>query len=175
MIKIYQKTQKELQEEESLNAFANAVVRGTKEEVCPTYVILNGEKKDTWNLTEEDVFSLVIHDVDDFSRDSISYNKRRGKPGIDSFDLFNVLSKNFKLSPKGNIYFLELEKRYGHIMIDLLGGLTKMETMNQARIIAKFQKETNGDFSYVTADEIQSIIEQMALNEKNRKKQTKKR
>ena len=72
MIKIYQKTQKELQEEESLNAFANAVVRGTKEEVCPTYVILNGEKKDTWNLTEEDVFSLVIHDVDDFSRDSIS-------------------------------------------------------------------------------------------------------
>ena len=171
MINIRQKTQNEIKEEEGLRAFAAAVVKGRPGEVCPTYVVINGEKKDTWNLTEEEILSLVARDVADFSKDKISYDKRRGRSGMDSFDLFKYLRKDFKLSAKGNLYFLELEKRYGHIMMDLLGSLTKGEIINQARMIAQFQKETNGDFEYATEDEVRAIIEQMALNEENKKRQ----
>lgn len=175
MINIRQKSQNEIREEEGLYSFAAAEVKGTSRKACPTYVVINGEKKDTWDLTEEEILSLVARDVADFSRDTISYNKRRGNGSMDSIDLFKSLRKDFELSAKGNLYFLELEKRYGHIMMDLLGSLTKMETMNKARMIAQFQKETNGDFEYATSDEVRAIIEQMAINEENKKKQTRTR
>ncbi len=172
MLNIIKKSQNELEGEQGLYNFAAVIAKGHPRRVCPTYVMVNGDKKNTWDLTEEEVLSLIVYDVADYSRNMDSYTKRRGKEGIASFDLIGNLSSNFRMSPKGVVFILNAYKRYGHIMMDILGSLSRYgEYYDQASIIARYQKETAGDYSLVTVDDIIAVLEQMEKNKENKKNQ----
>ena len=169
MINIRQKTQAEISEEESLYRFGAAVVKGIPKSVCPTYLMKkDGTKVDTSDLTEEQILGLFQYDLMDYTSPQGSY-KRTGRTDLDSFKLAEVLRGHYTPSLSAALQMEKWEQQYGHIVVDLMGGIGALSYRDKARVIAQFQKETNGDFTPVQQEEIIAVMEQMAINEQAKK------
>lgn len=65
-----------------------------------------------------------------------------------------------------------MEQQYGNIISDVMGSVDKYDVRRKARTIASFQKQSSGDFSQVTTDEITGIIQQTVYNEQMKKQQS---
>lgn len=166
MITIYQKTQKEIEEEKGLYTWAAREVKGIPKAVCPTYLMKkDGTKVDTSNLTEDQIMAIIAQDVQDFSSPTGSY-KTTGNSHLSSFDLIKVTENSWTPSTDAILQTYAMEQTYGHIMADLRGSMDKRDIVGKARTIAKFQKESNGDFEQPTKEEVVAIIQQMSYNEK---------
>ena len=71
----------------------------------------------------------------------------------------------------GVLEFLNLQAKYGSIVSDLMLPYC-FEVLNSARVIAKFSKESNGDYSDVVDQNLFVIVSQMKQNEINKNKQS---
>ena len=169
MIHIFTKTDKELQEEQSLYNFGAAVAKGIAKKACPTYLKkVDGTRVDTCDLSEEDILGIIEADVDDFQNPQGTYKTQ----GIDEPNVFKILrlvKDTWTPSYEAVLRIMQMEQKYGHIMMDILGSADKRNTRTQASTIAYFQKETAGDYTPVTREEMMAVVQQMADNEKRKK------
>ena len=162
MINVYEKTEKEIENEAADYRWAASMVKGVPRRVCPTYLKKkDGTRVDTWDLTESEIISL-------FSRE-LAQNGKSLDPSVGSF--IKSLPKNLKFSLDGVLEFLNLESKYGSVAADLMVSFC-IETLNSARVIAKFNKECNGDYSNVIDQDLVAIVSQMKQNELNRNRQS---
>ena len=169
MIHIYTKTDKELQEEQSLYNFGAAVCKGVAKTACLTYLKkVDGTRVDTCDLTEEEILGIIEADVADFKNPQGTYKTQ----GIDEPNVFKILrlvKYTWTPSYEAVLRIMQMEQKYGHIMMDILGSVDKRDIRTQASTIAYFQKETAGDYTPVTREELMAVIQQMAANEKRKK------
>lgn len=170
MINIYTKTHQEIVDEKRLHYWVSREIKDIEKPVCLTYVINNdGTRVDTNDLTENDILNLIEYDIKDFKAVDGSY-KRNGNNYPDAFKLIEALGTNYTPTYDGIFRLYQMKQQYGHIIADITGGLVYKVT-DKARMIAKFQKECNGDFSQVSDEDIVSIIQQMNINEIAKKQQ----
>lgn len=171
MIKIYSKTQEELKEEQATNDWAVREVKGSiTKKACPTYLVQNdGTKVDSYNLTEKDVLTLINYDLKDFCNENGSY-KKNNRTGLDTFKLLDTLSEDFKFSHQGIITLMQMETAYGSIAKDVVPVADKDNLRGSAKEIATYIKQSNGDFSETTNEETIEVLQQMQINEMNKKK-----
>ena len=175
MITIFQKTQKEIEEERGLYIWAAREGKGIPKAVCPTYLMKkDGTKVDTSDLTEEQIMAIIAKDVQEFSSPTGPY-KTTGNNHLSSFDLIKATENSWIPSVDAILQTYAMEQTYGHIMADLRGAIDKCDIVGKARTIAKFQKESNGDVEQPTTDEIVSVIQQMSYNEKMKQQMGKSR
>ena len=175
MIKIFYKTQKEIESENALHRWAAREVKGRAKLACPTYLIkTDGNKVDTSELTEEEIMMLISQDVQDFSASNGTY-KTTGNNHLDSFDLIKVTEKSWTPSIDAILQTYYMEKTYGHIMADLRGAMDRNNIVNKAETIAKFIKETNGNFDPVNKSEVMTTLQQMSYNEQMKNQRSKSR
>ena len=168
MIHIYTKTEEELNEEQSLYDFGARVAKGIPRKACPTYLIrTNGERVDTWDLTEDEILGIIEADVADFKDPKGTY-KANGINELASFKLFRTLKDRWTPSYEAILRIYEMEKKYGHIMMDILGSIDKRDTGTTVSAIVYFQKETAGDYTPATREEIMAVVQQLAINEKKK-------
>lgn len=166
MVTIFQKTQKEIEEERRLYSWAAHEVKGIPKAVCPTYLRKkDGTKVDTSDLTEEQIMAIIDRDVQEYISPTGPY-RTTGNSHLVSFDLLKATENSWIPSIDAILQTYAMEQVYGHIMADLRGGMDKRGIVDKARIIAKFQKESSGDFNPPSKDEIVAIIQQMSYNEK---------
>ena len=169
MINIYTKSAEELEKENADYRFGATLVKGIPFEACPTYLMKrDGTRVDTKDLTEEQIINLIESDVRDFSSPEGSY-KKTGRSGLDTFKLINAVKDTWSPSYDALLQIAGMEQQYGHVIADIMGSIDKNDVRGKARTIASFQKQSSGDFSQVTTDEIMTIIQQMAYNEKMKK------
>lgn len=172
MINIHTKTAQELDKENADYRFGAALVKGIPFEACPTYLMKrDGTRVDTKDLTEEQIIGLIESDVRDFNSPEGSY-KKTGRTGLDTFKLIDAVKDTWTPSYEALLQIAGMEQQYGHIIADIMGSIDKNDVRGKARTIASFQKQSNGDFSQVTTDEIMGIIQQMAYNEQMKKQQS---
>ena len=175
MINIYRKNSDELAKEQSEYDFAAHIVKGIPYKACETYLMKkDGTKVDTRNLTEEDILNLIELDVRDFLSPQGSY-KTSNRPGLDTFKLLDTLENVWEPSYNAILRLYGLQNQYGSIVGDVIGTIDKKGIRNLARAIATFQKESNGDFSDVSLEEIITVIEQLSYNEQMRKQNSRSR
>ena len=175
MINIYTKSSEEIEKEKIDDMFFSKAVRGIPTGVCPTYLMKrDGTRVDTRDLTEEQIIGLIESDIMDFSSPEGSY-KKTGKSLPDTFKLIDIVKDTWTPSYDAILKIAGMEQQYGHIIADIMGAVDKKGVRYEARTIASFQKQSSGDFSQVTNDEVMSIIQQMAYNEKMRKQSRMKR
>ena len=169
MINVRQKTQAEIEQQEADYRFGAALVKGIPLKVCKTYLTKkDGSRVDTRDLTEEEILGLIHNDLIDFSSAQGSY-KTTGRIGLDTFKLIEALKENgYTLSVNAVLQLSQMEQQFGHIVMDVMGSFGTAH-FDKARTIAQFQKESSGDYSQVQTDEVMAVLEQMAVNEKNRK------
>ena len=169
MIHIYTKTEEELREEQSLYDFGARVAKGIPRKACPTYLMKRtGERVDTWDLTEEEILGIIEADVADWKDPNGTY-KTNGIQELASFKLFKTLKDSWTPSYEAILRIYEMEQKYGHIMMDILGSIDKRDTGTTISAIVYFQKETAGDFTPATREEIMAVVQQLAVNEKKKK------
>lgn len=175
MIKIYTKTDEELEKENSLYRFGAALVKSYPKKACPTYIVRqNGEKVDTDRLTEAEIIDLIDWDLYDYTSQTGTYISQP-RTGLDTFEFLNVVRDKWTPSCEAILKLELLSDKYGFgIMSDIIGSADKNSLHSRAWIIARYQKQCNDDFSDVTRDEIRAVLKQMAINEK-KQKQMKKR
>lgn len=168
MINIRQKTQDEIAHEEADYRLGAALTKGIPITVCKTYLTKkDGTRVDTRDLTEDQILGLIHNDLIDFSSAQGSY-KTTGRTGLDSFKLVKALKENgYTPSVNAVLQLSQMEQQFGNIVMDVIGSF-RTAHFDRARIIAKFQKESSGDYSQVQTDEVMAVLEQMAVNEKNR-------
>lgn len=175
MINIYRKNSDELAKEQSEYDFAAHIVKGIPYKACETYLIKkDGTKIDTKDLTEEDILNLIELDLRDFLSPQGSY-KTSNRPGLDTFKLLNALENVWDPSYNAILRLYGMQQKYGHIVADLIGTIDKKGIRNLANTIATFQKESNGDFSVVSLEEVITVIEQLSYNEQMRKQNSRSR
>lgn len=169
MINIRQKTAAELEEEKSLYSFGAHLVNGIPKPICPTYLVKrDGTRVDTYDLTEEQILGLIEIDLVDYTSPRGTYN-RDNRTDLDAFRLAQEVKGHYVPSVSATLKLSQLEQQYGHIVRDLMGTIGSLTHFDNARVIAQFNKECNGDFSQVTQEEIIAVLEQMKINELARK------
>lgn len=169
MINIRYKTAAELEEEKSLYDFGAHVARGIPKQVCPTYLVKrDGTRVNTYDLTEQQILGLIEIDLVDYTSPNGTYN-RDNRTDLDAFRLVQEIRGHYIPSVSATLKLSQLEQQYGHIVRDLMGSFGSLSHFDNARAIAAFNKECNGDFSQVTQEEIIAILEQMKNNELARK------
>ena len=169
MIKIFYKTKEELETENGLYRWAATEVKGIPKVACPTYLVKkDGTKVDTSDLTEEEIMALITQDVKDFESSNGSY-KTNAKNHLDSFDLIKVTEKSWTPSVDAILQTYYMENTYGHIMADIRGTMDQNNIVDKAQTIAKFLKESNGNFEPTTKEETIVTLQQMSYNEKIKK------
>lgn len=169
MINIRTKTEEEIKNEESLYAFGAQIAKGRPKTVCPTYLVKrDGTRVDTYDLTEKEILGLIEIDLVDYTNPRGNY-KKDNRTDLDSFHLATELKGHYIPSIDATIKLANLEIQYGHIVRDLMGTIGALNHLSVAEVIARFNKESNGDFEPVTTEEAIVILEQMAVNEINRK------
>lgn len=169
MIKIMQKTQAEIEQEEEKYRMYASLVKGLPIKVCKTYLTKrDGTKVETRDLTEKQILILIYNDLLDFSYPQGSY-KTTGRTDLDSFKLITILKEHgYTPSVNAVLQLTQMEQQFGHIVMDIMGSFGTAH-FSEARIIAKFQKESAGDYSQVQNSEIIAVLKQMEINEKNKK------
>lgn len=169
MINIRHKTDEEIKKEESLYRFGAQIAKGISKDVCPTYLVKkDGTKVDTWDLTEEQILGLIQIDLVDFSSPKGNY-QRENRHDVDAFKLISAIKGHYTPSIEATIKLMQLHSQYGHIVADIMGSIGCNKYFNDAKTIAAFNKEASGDFDKVSDYEVLEVLEQMALNAKNRK------
>ena len=169
MINIRHKTDDEIKEEESLYRFGAQIAKGIPKDVCPTYLVKrDGTRVDTWDLTEDQILGLIQIDLVDFTSPKGNY-KKDGRSDLDTFKLIDAIKKHYKPSIEATIKLASLQPEYGHIIADIIGSIGCAKYFSDAKTIATFNKEASGDFDKVSDYEVLEVLEQMAINEKNRK------
>lgn len=168
MIKIMQKTQAEIEKEEADYRLGAALAKGVPMKVCKTYLTKrDGTKVETRDLTENQILVLIYNDLLDFLYPQGSY-KTTGRTDLDSFKLITILKEHgYTPSVNAVLQLTQMEQQFGHIVMDIIGSFGTAH-FSEARIIAKFQKESAGDYSQVQNSEIIAVLKQMEINEKNR-------
>ena len=168
MINIRQKTQDEIKKEEGMYRFGAAVLKEIPESVCTTYIMRkDGTRVDTNKLTDDEILILIQSDLMDYVSPHSTY---LSAGDLDSFKLAELLRKAlYTPSMKVVLQLQKWKEQYGSIVGDLMGSIGANRYIEKARDIAKFQKETSGDFTPVRSDEVLAIIEQMAVNEEIKK------
>lgn len=170
MINVRQKTQSEIEKEAADYRFGASVAGAgaIPMTVCKTYLTKkDGTRVDTRDLTEDQIVGLIYNDLIDFSSAQGSY-KTTGRTGLDSGKLIEALRENgYTPSVNAVLQMSQMEQQFGHIVMDIIGSF-RTNHFDRARTIAQFQKESSGDYSQVQTDEIVAVLEQMAVNEKNR-------
>ena len=175
MINIYKKNSNELAEEQSLYDFGAHIAKGIANKACETYLIKkDGTKVDTRDLTEEEILNLIELDLRDFLSPQGSY-KTSNRPGLDTFKLLDTLENVWNPSYDAMLRLYGMQNQYGSIVTDLIGTIDKKGIRNLAQTIATFQKESNGDFSDVSLEEVITVIEQLSYNEQMRKQNSRSR
>lgn len=175
MINVRTKTTKEIEEQESLYRFGAAVAKGIPMTVCKTYLMKkDGTKVDTRDLSEQEILGLIANDLKDYSNPNGTY-KTNPRTGVDSFKLADAIRDTYTPSIDATIQLYQMKEVYGHIVADLMGSLGSYKISDKAETIARFNKESNGDFSPVETQELISVLQQMSYNEQMRKQQSSKR
>ena len=158
MINIHTKIAQELERENADYRFGDALVKEITFKVFPTYLMKkDGTRVDTKDLTEEQILGLIESDVRDFSSSQGSY-KTTWMSGLDTFKLIEAVRDTWTPSYEALLQIVGMEQQYGHIIADIMGSVDKNNVGGKARTIASFQKQSNGDFSQVTTDEIMAIM-----------------
>ena len=175
MINIRQKTALELKEEQSSYEFGAHIAKGISKTACPTYLVKrDGTRIDTWDLSEEQLLGLIQIDLVDFTSPSGNY-KKENRFDLDTFKLLDSVKGHYTPSINATIKMAKLQTQYGHIVADIMGTMGCMKHFRNAKLIATFNKESALDFEPVTNYEVIDVLQQMALNEKNKKNNTSKR
>jgi hypothetical protein len=65
-----------------------------------------------------------------------------------------------------------MKEVYGHTVDDLIGTIRADEKIIPAETIARFIKESNGDFTPLQTQEIIGVLKQMSYNEQMKEKQS---
>lgn len=150
MIMIYNKTAKDIAEEQALYDFGAQVVKGTPKRVCPTFVIIKGGARvDTCDLTARDIVSLISDDLKDPKSN-----------GADASKLLRLLQTTWKPTYDDVLQLYQLENVSRSTIRDIMGTL-RIKIVEDAYTIARFQKDSMGDFRPVTNEDEIAIIEQM--------------
>lgn len=172
MINIYTKTSEEIEKENADYSFYARLVKGIPLKACPTYLMKkDGIRVETKDLTEEQIVSLIEADVRDYASPDSSY-KKSGRSDLDSFKLIDAVKDTWTPSYDALLRIAGMEQQYGHVIVDIIGSVDKNDVRGKARTIASFQKQSSGDFSQVTNDEMIAVIQQMAYNEQMKKQQS---
>lgn len=159
MINIYTKSKEEVEKQQADYNFGAQIAKGIPFKACSTYLMKkDGTKVDTKDLSENDIMTLIALDLRD-----------PNSKGKDVFKLLKVVGEQWTPSLDAILQLYQMETVYGHIMRDIMGSIG-INAFSDARTIAKFQKESAGDFSPIeTADEI-AVIQQMKQNQEAKKR-----
>ncbi len=125
----------------------------------PTSVQFGDEMLEIKYLYEGQILRLIKEDL---------ASDRLGRDSMLLIERFLSYRNDFILSLQGNLILLDLEKVYGHPVMDILGVLSRNRIRDTAYEIARFNKETNGDYSIPTLDEIRNVVRQMVANKRKK-------
>ncbi|MBQ8614984.1 MAG: hypothetical protein IJ415_00215 [Clostridia bacterium] len=161
--KLIEKTQKEIDAIIEERQFYAKRVSGTPDtEVCPLTVVMgNGQKVDTWALTEQNIIDLINANVKEMT--DIGPKDKSGT--ANSFKILKSWQeKNQTVSADFVSMFYQLRDLHKgakrEVVRDMMTPLV-CQTVEQAEKNAKFLKGTRDDFSPVTEKQIiQAIKEQ---------------
>ena len=157
MITIYQKTKEELAKDRGPLSEEETIF------ICPTYVIINGEKVDTSALTEDQMITLIEDDISDYINPKGSYKFPKGQ--LNSLDLIKAAKFGWRPSIDIIIQMCRLKQIYGKIVDELINAMDK-DIMSKAIATCQAQKEANGISTSPTEEEIIDVLTEMSNNEK---------
>ena len=169
MINVRTKTPQEIEQLKADYRMGAMIAHGIPMTVCETYLMKkDGTKIDTRDLTEVQIMDLVERDLMDYSNPNGTY-KTNPRVGLDSFKLASAVKDTYNPSIAGAIKFCELKEQYGHIVADLMGAFEVFKHTDKAETIARYIKETNGDFTPVETSEVIATLQQLAFNAQAKK------
>lgn len=175
--KLEKKSQKEIDAIKNQLHFYAQRVKGVADtsNICPLRVVLaNGQKVDTWNLTEQDIINLVKANAKEMTPNNGSLDK------VGTANTFKVLKswqeKHPTVSGDFVSIFYQLRDSFNgaqrEVVRDMLTPLIN-ETVEKAKINAKFLKGTKNNFKPVTEKEIVAVIKEQERQVEASKQQNK--
>lgn len=177
MIKVYEKTEQELNKEYHERYVYSKMVRGKPLPVCPYYVIKkDGTKMDADKLSEKEVIGLCKNSIE-FSAGNIKLENEACSLK-DACKLVRSLEKNkdfTKLSCESLCTIIDLfnssNKQIASQSKDMLMSIAKKQ-VDEVEIIAKFLNESAGCFKKPTAEQKKIVATQIESNEKKKANKT---
>ncbi|MDD4110930.1 MAG: hypothetical protein PHS54_05225 [Clostridia bacterium] len=175
MLKVYQKTQQEIDEERSQNNAYARMVKGHGEIVCPCYVVKkDGTKLDVWGLKEEEILSFVNQSLREgiVAKTKKAYDKNGGiEVLVEASKLTKELRGHYTPSDKGLKSIIELFEDDNQFIRswskDILTPLVS-DKLSKVNTIAEYLQETNGNFDKPTKKQLFQVIDQLSQNEQNK-------
>ena len=153
MMKVFHKTQKEIEDEKMKYNFGAHLAKGKPFQVCPTYVKnLNGDKVDTWALSITELFTICCKDHKLDILNYIQHGEYCPYPN-QTISNYSTLKDVLNLVNKEN---------FG-IALDFIGSIDKHKLYEKASIIAQYNKEIRGEQSST-----RDVVNEFAKHEKNK-------
>ena len=183
MLKVFEKSKEQIEKEAAEHRFGAKLVKGVAKPVCPYYVITkDGQMVDVSQLSEKQILTFYVQALKQGTNDKL--NNKFSKDGkIESLEEANKLTRalrspfaSYKPSYGGLKTILDLfednDERIRSWAKDLLTPLVH-EQISDVEKFAKFMQESQGNFEKPTKEQKFQIIDQLAINEQNRKAQQK--
>lgn len=194
MLSIFEKTQDEMEEEKEFNKYCEGGKKGIIKDVCPFYIVSKDKTKvDVLDLSEEQIIHLYRQSLREYI--IARSNHEMDSNGMiestyDAFKLTEGLKGKRTVSYEGLKQILELFSpdfltKYERPMMDFSLSQSEKEVykiiakklltpfvnekMNKVETIAKYLKESKGDFENVSDEMKYEVINQLIINEQSRK------
>lgn len=169
MLKVYEKTDKEFNEEVNLKSFYSRMVKWSPEPVCKFYVVKkDGAKKDVWDLDEKEIFSFITQAM---MNEVIDKNVKDKVEIKEAIKLSQILEGHFKPSLTGLKSIIEMLNDNNPNVVslskDIFTPIVHQE-ISEIKTIAKFLQESNGNFERPTKQQLLEVVDQMEKNKKNK-------
>ena len=161
-----EKSQKEINDKVEESRIYSRMVKGigiSSSEVCPLEVTKsNGEVKDVWDLSEQEVFGLIrkiSSEIDSGNRD-----KQREDWAFQITKCWG--DKHPQVSPRMTVELMKLTGTVKtpvgkEIIRDFMGPLAN-KTLNEATIIANYLNGMSGNQQNATKEQIMQVLDNMA-------------
>ena len=172
MLKVFLKTDKEIEEEENWYRFGAAIAKGIPMKVCPYYLVRkNGEKVNVSDLSEKDIYSFYAQALETAYKDK--KNSSKNDALAEAFKLTDALIKtDYSPSYEGLRYAFELmendDKTISSWSQDLIKPLASNK-IDYVNVIATYLQESKGNFEGPTKEQKLQVVNQLEKNAKNKK------
>lgn len=191
MLKIFEKTENEIQEEREFNQYCNNETK--RKDICPAYVFTQDRTKvDVTDLEECQIIRLYRQAFKEYilAKSNNEIDKRGRIESInDAFKLTDSLKGRRNVSYEGLKKFLEFltpeflkeydmpmmgfslsqkdKEIYNSLAKQILSPLIK-DKMSKVDLIARYINESKGNFEEITFEKRIEVIDQLILNEQSR-------
>jgi len=194
MLRIFDKTESEIEAEKKLNQYRKTSKKDGVIDICPSYALTkDGARVDVSDLPEEQIVRFYRQALKEYiiakSNNEMDKNDRI-KSTYDAFKLTDCLKGRRMVSSDGlkklllllspdflNKYDMPLMPFslsqndidcYKKTAKELLTPII-MEKMSKVKLIVKFIEESKGNFGAISEDATFEVIDQMVINEQRRK------